>query len=156
MEIALVAGIFTIVGAFIGFYINLLLRKEQFKEIVYKEKFAFYKKLTEELAPIITETVYLSQEGEKSKELIAQTYRFITTLHSGWFIITNDILNAGLDIFDMLTSSEISGKPYEVLGEKFRKFLGLIRLELHAKAISEGIKETLDFGFKSSKEPEND
>jgi gas vesicle protein len=155
----LIAGVFTIIGGVIGFIVQLLLRKEKFKEIIYKEKLAASIELSKRLWHFKTtalEVIVSKVEMEKLEEEAPDIREFIWG--KGFLISESVSEKADKFVVDTVFSvsclkaevelAATSREVFSLVQDKYRKVSNALRQDLHADLISEDIYKTLKFGDK--------
>jgi hypothetical protein len=133
MSDVVIAGIFTIVvallGSFVGFQTHKLLRREKYKEAIYSQKVAAYKKLSRLLA----ETMILAMSEPSS--LSKKTGDLILFSLEYKYLLPEKIFMAFGDFFKKTDANSVLAQA-AVISNLIRDDLGI---ELITKEISETI-----------------
>lgn len=180
MNSIVIAGVFTLIGAAIAagamWFVQMDLRKEKFKEIIYKEKLAVYQQLSEWTGMMemnIVRTLWGSDDSPfepldadiKKKELVQKNAQFSDLLGSS-LVISASVKEKMMNV--QLTYIKLASEIAECLSGKGLPDAGIdgiipfkkscldagnrMRKELHIEAIDDSILGT----FKKLLEPRKD
>ncbi|MFQ5901580.1 MAG: hypothetical protein ACE5IH_08500 [Thermodesulfobacteriota bacterium] len=150
----LIAGIFTLTGLITGaaatVIIQLLLRKEKFKEILYKEKFAEYKVISCRVRALYYAALECLIAGKEHNHAVSNALDFIHYIRSKWFLIPEALDNECFELFrfvsvEMRKSSGESEVKRERLKDIYLSIANTMRDDLRIELLSKEIKKTLDF-----------
>lgn len=175
MTSVIIAGFFTVIGAFVGSWITqrvqIKLREEKFKEIVYKEKFAVYKDLLNRLWDLQAATIqyrlmkdtgFHAGVGEhmELQKVMEKSDEFSNCLAGRSFIITESVGAKTQQLWlecikAVKAKSEDPGIDWEpaakfaVIKEKHEIVIKAMRDEFEIPRIERSIKKTFSGGMKS-------
>ncbi len=156
MSDVIITGIFTLLGVFTGFYSSMLLRKEKFAELIYKEKLVVYKKISESVLFISTSALISSvqentEERKKTVETLSdEVSKLMIEVLLNRFIISGDVFKACLKIvgtYDKkLTDEEKKNMTVVVHANEL---INSMRKELGVDVLSQDIINAIEFNFKT-------
>lgn len=155
MGSVVLAGLFTLigvlVGGFFGYRMHMTLRKEKFKEVLYKEQLAAGKELTEHLAHIVIAMTQWPEKGPKPDEISSHAGSFLKSLLTVRFLLSDKLIQTGFELMEICLKVNRSDAFGEIFGEKLREFLRLIRKELAIDLITTDIITTFETAKKAVK-----
>ncbi|GEM_PF-3949790 len=153
---AIISASAALAGVYLNSRIQLTLRKEKFDELIYKEKFAIYKKLithvtaTQELLYEMRWSSSSDEEEESAKhnQLANERLAFRLALSRAHFLAPDKVLNAGskLELAFLLPPKD-SKEWFDFHSEIHRGKLALdwaVRNDLGINPVSDNIKSTIE------------
>jgi hypothetical protein len=162
----LVIGIAGIVCAVIGasamWYVQTILRKEKFKESVYREQLAAYKEIAELGFKVWYGCLHLALDHEKMKDLAADARRFQECLDKHRLFILGSINAEAIHFTYIVTkvSSDLMGLPKQEIKDllleesrtrqvekSYYRLVNEMRKDLCIEAITKDIHKTFEFGL---------
>lgn len=160
MDNVFITGLFGLFCALIGvgggFAINLVLRKEKFKEIVYKEQLLVHKEIAEARGKILTLFSESLKDRKKVDELAAEAVRVGDIFRRHSLLVsdevrksTGDFVMAAVDPFIVRKKDKevIDDSKAEsvIVYEKYHAATNVAREELGIEPLSESIAKTFKF-----------
>jgi len=145
--------LFGLLGIIIGIgctiWVQFFLRKENFKKVIYKEKFVIYKELVSKLnnlsialASRMEENFEFKRSVVKGKKLSCEIDSFSFAFSRGWHIISKDLLKPCMDIAIVAKSltDESPEKSYINIRNDIVNVIDSMRKELGVDKLSNDIK----------------
>jgi len=166
MSNIVVNGFFTLAGILLGIlgtvYVQFVLRKEKFKEILYREQLAAYKEIAERMWDVSNGFYRFSEDAEQMKELHEDTERLTAAIDKNILCISSvvykrvsmfrdDTTKAMMEYITSpgiqdLVKGGVQANRLTSNGKHFLVAFNTIRNELCIDALSEDILKTINFG----------
>lgn len=166
----IVSGLAVVLSAMIGavvmFYVNTILRKEKFKEIIYKERLSAYKEIAELGFKVWYRCLQLSLDYEKMKDLTADTARLEESADKNYLLLSGCVNNELGKFMSIVTDTcvilrelpkqeigDIVKKehPTRTVESGFYRIVNQMRKELGIETLSEDTIKTFQFGIREIK-----
>jgi len=165
MDSVTTAATFTLIGSAIGagitIYIQLIMRREKFKEILYKERLPVYADIVKQVSEITFMAGQFEQQiqGQKNifkmDKLVRQVLCFDDTTRSAEYLISKEAFEFCCDFLTALNSlgREIAKNPTSINTALERihgsaiDVINAIRADLGVDKLSKSIQTTIDTAF---------
>ena len=159
MPSSIITGIFSILGVIVGicgtFFAQLFLRKEKFKEIIYKEKLSAYREIIEKLFDVVIGAHRYKAEKtiQDDKEWTNKVSSFCITIARNEFVVSKDVYNLFSEFAKMLVKLKtIDDVTYTKMVRYSTDIINTIRKDIGVDILSKDLEKTFQFWVENAHE----
>jgi len=157
---ALIGAVAALSGIALALIFQLLFRKEKFKELVYKERFAVYKQLVECAVEIVrlwpvsmVKNMGIMDDMTGGNKLDGELARYPFLLSLAEYIAADQILNPATRFRNLIAvpvkNRDEGRDQYAEITRSQRELTRAVRVDLGVDPLSKDIKKTIHDSFRS-------